>query len=251
MTVTDIDQGIDAEEWALRVDLAACYRLIAHYRMTDLIFTHVTARAPGPDHHLLINPYTYFFDEVTASNLIKCDLDGKVVDDSEHKSNPIGFVFHAVVHAARDDVGCVIHTHSPAGMVVATMERGLLPLNQMALRFKDCYETYEYDGIQPAQEDLDRMVATLGTKKALLMRNHGLLVVGRTVQEAFHLTYYLELACRLQIDMLASGEKLVEPSEKIQNQARDYFINNPNPTGAREWPAHLRMLDRIDPSYRS
>ncbi len=243
-------EGISDEEWALRVDLAACYRLIAHYGMTDFIFTHVTARVPGPDHHLLINPYTYFFEEVTASNLIKCDLDGAVVGQSEHRSNPIGFAFHAVVHDARDDVGCVIHTHSHAGTVVASMERGLLPLSQMALRFKDRIASYEYDGIAPSREDLTRMVETLGDKAALLMANHGLLLAGKTIQEAFHFAYYLERACRLQVDMLASGEKLIEPSEKIQNQARDYFLNNPNPTGAREWPAHLRMLDRLDPGYR-
>lgn len=242
--------GISEEEWALRIDLAACYRLIAHYGMTDFIFTHVTARVPGPDHHLLINPYTFFFEEVTASNLIKCDLDGAVVGESEYRSNPIGFAFHAVVHEARDDVGCVIHTHSHAGTVVSTMERGLLPLSQMALRFKGRVETYEYDGVAPSKSDLANMVATLGDKAVLLMRNHGLLVAGKTIQEAFHIAYYLEQACRQQIDMLASGEKLIEPSEAIQNQVRDYFINNPNPTGAREWPAHLRMLDRIDPSFR-
>ena len=248
---SDPPSGIDAEEWALRVDLAACYRLIDHYGMTDLIFTHVTARVPGPDHHILINPYTYFFEEVTASNLVKCDLDATVVGDSGYKPNPIGFNFHAVVHEARDNAQCVIHTHSHAGTVVSAMKRGLLPLTQTALRFKDQLGFHAYEGVLPDKPELQRMVEALGDKKGILMGNHGLLVVGRSIPEAFHLIYYLEQACRMQIDLVSSGEELVELPHDVQNQARDYFINNPNPTGEREWPAHLRMLDRIDPSYRT
>ncbi len=241
---------VSEEEWALRVDLAACYRLISHYAMTDLIFTHATARVPGPEHHILINPYGFFFDEVTASNLLKCDLDANVMGASEHRANPIGFNFHAVVHEAREDAQCVIHTHSHAGIVVATMQRGLLPLTQTALRFMDQLAFHTYEGVLPDKAELQRMVAALGDKKALLMGNHGLLVVGRSIQEAFHLIYYLEQACRLQIDLLTSGEALVALPQEVQDQARDYFIHNKYPTGTREWPAYLRMLDRIDPGYR-
>ena len=241
---------LSAEEWDVRVDLAACYRLVAHYGMTDLIFTHITARVPGAADHILINPYGLFFAEVTASNLLKCDLDGNVVGASPHKANPIGFNFHAVVHAARDDAHCVIHTHSHAGIVVATMERGLLPLTQVALRFKDQIASHAYEGVLPDKSELGRMVAALGDKVALLMGSHGLLVVGRPIQEAFHLIYYLEQACRLQIDLLSSGEKLRALPAAVQDAARDYFVNNKHPTGTREWPAYLRMLDRIDPSYR-
>lgn len=248
---------ISDQEWAVREDLAAAYRLIARYGMTDLIFTHVTARVPGPDHHILINRYGQFFEEVTASSLVKCDLNGNVVDMGaadeglQATVNPIGFGFHASVHEARPDVGSVIHTHSRAGIAVSALACGLLPLTQTALRFTGRISYHDYEGVLPERPELARMVAALGPNNpALILRNHGLLTAGRDIQEAFHLIYYLEEACRLQLDILATGEAPYPLPEAVQAQAANYFQTNKNPTGHREWPAHRRMLDRIDASYK-
>lgn len=242
--------GMAQQEWQVRVDTAACYRLLHHFGLTDMIFTHVTGRVPGADHHILINPYGLFFAEVTPANLVRCDLDGVVQDGADATVNPIGFGFHAAVHRARPDAGCVIHTHSRAGIAVSALERGLLPLTQTALRFKDRVAYHTYEGVIPDPAELGRMVAALGDKPALILHNHGLLTVGRTVAEAFHLIYYLEEACRLQLDILTTGEALVTPAPEVQAQAAAYFQQHTHIPGHREWPALLRMLDRTQAGWR-
>lgn len=246
---------VSEEEWAVREDLAAAYRLVAHFGMTDMIFTHVTARVPGPEHHILINRYGQFFDEVTASSLVKCDLDGKVVEAGAAEEglqamvNPIGFGFHAAVHEARPDAGSVIHTHTRPGIAVASLECGLLPLNQTALRFMGRVSYHHYEGIIPDKAELGRMVEALGANPALILHSHGLLTCGRHVPEAFHFIYYLEEACRLQLEILSTGQNPVTPSEESQASAINYFKNNKFVPGEREWPALRRMLDRIAPDY--
>lgn len=247
---------VSEAEWEVRVNLAAAYRLIDYFGMTDMIFTHVTARVPGPEHHILINRYGHFFEEVTASSLVKCDLDGNVVQDEAVEAglqdmvNPIGFGFHSSVHEARPDVGSVIHTHTPAGIAVSSLDCGLLPSNQTALRFMDRISYHDYEGVLPDKGELKRMTAALGQNPALILHNHGLLTCGRHVQEAFHLMYYLEEACQLQLDILQTGQKIHPIDPDVMQQAARFFRESKYVPGEREWPALLRMLDRIDPGYR-
>jgi len=237
-----------AGERQLRTDLAACYRLIAHFGMDDTVFTHISLRIPGPEHHFLINPYGMGFDEVTASSLVKVGLDGRLVEPSEWPVNPAGFVIHSAIHAAHPDANCVIHTHTVAGMAVAASEAGLLPISQHAMEFHNRLGYHEYEGIALDLEERERLVADLGPHRAMILRNHGLLTVGRTVAEAFHYMYYLEQACRVQVAAAGMG-KLRIARDNLAEHTAQQFLSGPG-KGERMWRAMLRKLDRLDPSYR-
>ncbi|MBV8446517.1 MAG: class II aldolase/adducin family protein, partial [Hyphomicrobiales bacterium] len=205
MSIAERSTKAVSAEWRQRVELAACYRLLAHYRMTDLIYTHSTVRVPGEPEHFLINPYGWRWEEITASSLVKIDTRGEKVGASPHRVNPAGFTIHSAVHMARHDAACVIHTHTRAGMAVASLKEGLLPLNQIAMQFYGRLGVHDYEGVALDLDERQRIVADLGAKRALLLRNHGLLTVGRNVAEAFQLMYYLNLACEVQIAAQSTG----------------------------------------------
>src|SRR5262245_17640925 len=205
---------VSAEEWATRVDLAACYRLVHHYRMDDLVYNHISARVPGAEGHFLINAYGMTYDEITASSLVKIDFDGKVVQDSGtgYGVNHAGFVIHSAVHRGRHDVACVIHTHTPAGMAVSAMECGLLPLTQNAMFFSEV-GLHDYEGPAVDLDEQKRLVKDLGANDAMILRNHGFLAVGRTIPEAFITIYWLERACQAQV--LAMNTTCIVPNERV------------------------------------
>ena len=237
-------------EWASRVDLAACYRLIAHYGMSDLVYNHATARVPGTE-TFLINPYGLLYTEVTASNLITIDLEGRVVRQgaTELGVNQAGYVIHSAIHRVRHDVDCVIHTHTRAGMAVSAMACGLLPLTQSAMRFHDiAYHDYEGPAIDEAEQE--RLLNDLGGANAMVLRNHGLLVAGASIAQAFNALYWLEMACKAQVDAMASGQALCQPdAEVVEKTWRLYQPDVRRPFGEMEWPAMLRLADSLDPSY--
>jgi ribulose-5-phosphate 4-epimerase/fuculose-1-phosphate aldolase len=234
----------------VRVQLAACYRLIAHFAMDDLIFTHIAARVPGQPEQFFINPYGLMFHEITASSLVKVDMAGNVLEPTAHAVNIAGVVIHGAILAARPDVACSLHTHTRAGVAVSCLEEGLLPINQWALKFYGQLAYHDYEGIALDFSECERLQQHLGDRAALILRNHGCLTVGRTVAEAFTRTYYLEQACRAQIDLLATGRKLREVPQAVQDKTGQQFARSVVPDGEREWPALLRILDAKDPSYR-
>ena len=241
-----------AAEQRARIELAACYRLIAHYRMTDLIYTHVSARVPGTPPRFLINPYGLMFEEITASNLVTVTIDGRIVDDPAGLGiNPAGFVIHSAIHEARHDVGCVIHTHTAAGLAVAAQKRGLLPLSQHAMRFTGCLSYHDYEGVALDLPEQRRLVRDIGHNNAMVLRNHGLLTCGATVAEAFDLIYYLERACQAQVGAMAGGAALSIPKEAVARKVARQFARPARSAPGTAWSALLRLLDRIDPSYKS
>ena len=243
--------GISPEEWQVRLDLAACYRLFHHFRFTDLIYNHISARVPGREEHFLINPYGLMYEEVTASSLVKVDVDGKVIEDPLGLGvNPGGFTIHSAVHRARPDVLCVMHTHTAATVSVATLECGLLPLTQHAMRFTNRIAYHDYEGIYFTDEERKRLQANLGQRMVMLLRNHGTLVCGRSIPEAFDTMYYLERACQLQMTLLASGQKRVEPAAEVAEQVASVFESPTRKGGEKTWPAMLRLLDREQPGYK-
>ncbi|ARP93845.1 class II aldolase/adducin family protein [Bordetella genomosp. 13] len=245
--------GIPDSEWQLRVDLAACYRLVAAYGMSDLIYNHITARIPNTDDELLINPYGMLYEEITASSLVRIDIEGNVLHNPnpEFGINQAGYVIHSAVHGARHDVGCVIHTHTRAGMAVSAMECGLLPLTQTSMRFADI-AYHDYESVAIDLDERSRLVRDLGDKEAMILRNHGLLVACPTIAQAFNSLYWLEMACKAQVDAMAGGTKLVTPPQAvIDKTCHLYKPTTRRPFGEMEWPAMLRFLDRRDPSYRS
>jgi ribulose-5-phosphate 4-epimerase/fuculose-1-phosphate aldolase len=249
-----IRQQVSAAEWQTRVNLAACYRLVAKYGMTDLVYNHITARVPDEDGHFLINQYGLLYTEITASSLYKIDLDGTVVlaPDGEYGVNRAGYVIHSAVHGARHDVGCVMHTHSRAGCAVSAMACGLLPITQSAMRFYGRIAYHDYEG--PAIDDAEkaRLVADLGPHDAMILRNHGLLVCGRTIAETFNHMYWLESACKMQVDAMAARTELVMPSEEVAKRTSHLYTPGVRTVfGEMEWPAMLRQLDRDDRSYRT
>ena len=242
---------ISAAERAVRVDLAACYRLAAYFRLTDLIYTHISARVPGPEAHFLINAYGLLFDEIKAGNLVKVTLDGDIVDDPSGLGiNPAGYLIHSAVHCARHEVGCVIHTHTTAGLAVAAQKRGLLPLTQHAMRFTGCLAYHDYEGIALDVDEQQRLVRDLGTNNAMILRNHGLLTCGPTVHDAFDLMIHLERACQAQVAALAGGQDLVIPPPTVAEKVARQFVRPGRTAPANAWAALLRMLDRSDPGYR-
>jgi ribulose-5-phosphate 4-epimerase/fuculose-1-phosphate aldolase len=218
------------EEWQVRCDLAALYRLVAHHRMTDLIYTHISARLPGPEHHFLINRYGVLFHEMRASDLVKVDLDGNVLENepASRKVNAAGFTIHSAIHMAREDLMCVVHTHTSAGIAVSAQKHGLLPISQHALKFYGRLSYHGYEGIALNLDERERLVADLGpTNKAMILRNHGLLAAGRTIPEAWGQIYYLERACQAQVAALAGGSELILPPEEVRLKTAAQF-NGPN-----------------------
>ena len=253
MSVTTLPIEKQSAEWRERVELAACYRLLAHYKLTDLIYTHATARVPGEPGHFLINPYGYRWEEITASSLVKIDVDGRKVGDSPHRVNPAGFTIHSAVHMARHDAACVIHTHTRAGMAVAAVKDGLLPINQIALQYYGRLGVHDYEGVALDLDERQRIIRDLGGYCGLLLRNHGLLTVGRSVAEAFSLMFYLNLACEAQVATLSMGAELVLPPKEVCEKVGRQFDQMAFDDGdlQLEWAAHLRMLDKLDSSYRT
>jgi ribulose-5-phosphate 4-epimerase/fuculose-1-phosphate aldolase len=242
---------VSAEEWQTRVDLAALYRLTALYRWDDLVFTHISMRVPGEAHHFLINPYGFLFEEITASNLVKVDLAGKIVMDTPHFINPAGFTIHSAVHEAREDARCVYHTHVLHGVAVSAQKKGLLPLSQQSLIPLSSIGYHSYEGIALNDEEKPRLVADLATHQNLILRNHGLLTVGRSAAEAFLLMYLLVSACRIQIMAQSGGAELIGIPDAIVEGIQAQLEQVSKGLGPEIiWPALLRKLDRIDPSYR-
>lgn len=247
-TPINIQDMVSEKEWAQRVDLAACYRLLAHYGWDDWVFTHNTARVPDTD-HFLINPFGLKFNEVTASSLVKIDREGNKVMDSPHPILQAGFIVHSAIHLGRDNAHCVMHTHTKAGCAVAAQAGGLLMLNQKSMEFHDRVGYHPYEGIADNLEERDRMAANLGSHKALIMQNHGLLTVGETMAQAFGTMRRLHEACEIQLMAQAGGGDLVVPSpETCEHAARQF--DDIKPLNDTAWAAELRMLDGIDPSYR-
>lgn len=251
MNIASLREVVSAEEWQLRVDLAAAYRLVAHYGWSDLVFTHISARIPGPEHHFLINPYGLLFDEITASSLVKVDQACNKVIDSPFPVNPAGFTIHSCIHAGRDDVVCVLHTHSRAGVAVSAQKCGVLPISQQSTFVLASLATHDYEGVALRDEEQPRLVRDLGDKNFLLLRNHGLLTVGRSIPEAWLSMYTFENTCRIQIDAQAGGE-LVQVDPRILSGMDKVMKTVTAGQGAGiAWPALLRKLDKLDPSYRT
>jgi len=246
-----VKDRVSAAEWDARVDLAACYRLAAHYRMTDLIYTHISARVPGPGHHFLINAFGLLWDEISASTLVKVTLDGEVVDDPTGNGiNRAGYVIHSAVHRARPDLACVMHTHTAAGIAVSAQEDGLLPLSQHAMRFTNSIGYHDYEGLALELDEQQRLTRDLGAHKVMILRNHGLLACGESVAEAFDLMYYLERACQSQINAMAGGAKLRVPPAAVAGKTAAQFKKLAYKEKKTEWKALTRMLDKTDPSYK-
>jgi len=243
---------VSAEEWEVRVDLAACYRLAAHFRMTDLIYTHISARVPGPEHHFLINAFGLMWDEINASSLVKVTLDGEIVDDpTGYGINHAGYVIHSAVHRARPEINCVMHTHTAAGIAVSAQQQGLLSLSQHAMRFWNNIGYHDYEGLALELDEQQRLVRDLGSHKAMILRNHGLLTCGESVAEAFDLMYYLERACQSQISAMAGGARLSILSPEVSEKVSRQFKGLPYKAKKTEWKALTRMLDRTDASYKN
>lgn len=247
-----LKKQVSEEEWQLRVNLAACYRLIAAYGWDDLIFTHISARVPGPEDHFLINAYGLLFEEMTASSLVKVDSSGEIVQETPYIINPAGFTIHSAVHAARHDAGCVLHTHTRAGVAVSAQADGLLPISQISLLPFASLAYHDYEGIALNEDEKPRLVADLGEKNFLILRNHGLLTVGATIPDAFLFMYALETACQIQLAAQSGGAVLTEvkPAIVAGIQAQVEMVTK-GMGGELAWPGLLRKLDRRDPSYRT
>ena len=247
----DVRSGVSAAEWEQRVNLAACYRLVALYSWDDLIFTHVSARVPGAEKHFLINPYGVFFEEITASSLVKVDLEGRKAMDSPHEINPAGFVIHSAIHAAREDAHCVLHTHTLNGVAVSAQKDGLLPISQHSIFPLSSIGYHAYEGLALRNDEKPRLARDLGDKSFLMLRNHGLLTVGETVADAFLFMYVFEAACAIQLRAQGSPD-LVQVDPRIVAGAQAQAKQVTRGAGAAlVWPGLLRKLDRLDPGYRS
>jgi ribulose-5-phosphate 4-epimerase/fuculose-1-phosphate aldolase len=252
--MTSLQDKVSPEEWAVRVDLAAAYRLVANFGWDDLVFTHITMRVPGVENHFLINPYGMFFDEITASSLVKIDLDGQKVMDSPFPVNPAGFVIHSAIHAGRHDARCVLHTHTLNGVAVSTQRAGLLPISQHSISVLASLGYHDFEGPALNDDEKPRLVADLGNKTSLILRNHGLLTVGETVAEAFVAMYYLEASCAIQVRAQSGGGELIAVPKEIIENSYAQIVAATRPRGSRGtlvWPGLLRRLERIDPSYRT
>ena len=249
--IPSLQGRVTPEEWKIRVDLAAAYRLVAYYGWDDLIFTHLSARIPGPEHHFLLNPYNLMFEEVTASSLVKVDLNGHPVEPSPFITNPAGFVIHSAIHMAREDAQAVMHLHTPHGQAVSAHSEGLLPLTQTAMLIREEIAYHDYEGVAVDLDERERLVADLGSKGAMLLRNHGTLTVGETVGEAFVKLYFLERACQAQILALSAGENNLNnpPQGAPEVTAQQGRIGLKLAAGALAWPALLRKAYRLDPGF--
>jgi len=242
---------VSAEEWQARVDLAAAYRLAALYEWDDLIFTHISARVPGPEHHFLINPYGLMFDEITASSLVKVGLDGNKVMDSAYDINPAGFTIHSAIHAAREDAMCVMHLHTRHGVAISAKKHGLLPISQQSLFALASIAYHNYEGLALNEAEKPRLVTDLGDKNNLILRNHGLLTIGANAAEAFLAMYNLERSCEIQLMAEAGGAELVSIAKPILDGiTAQVDVVTKGLGGNIVWPALLRKLDKFDNSYR-
>ena len=255
-TLADRPRAVDPEEWKVRIDLAACYRLLAHFGWDDLILTHNSARVPGEPNHFLINPMGLMFHEITASNLLKMDLDGNLVEPSEYEANRAGYVIHSAIYMGRPDVECVIHTHTEGDIAVGALEEGLLPLSQWAMPFYSNTGYHDYEGVSLDLDERVRLQRDLGPHQVLVLRNHGLLTVGCNPAEAFWLTYHFERSAEAQLKIqaaAAAGGKILTPPREVCEQSSRRMAGNGERRlyGQREWPALLRLADRLDPSYRT
>lgn len=243
---------VSDEEWDIRVDLAAAYRLIAHYGWDDLIFTHLSARIPGPEHHFLLNPYNLMFEEVTASSLIKVDVNGNPVEPTPFITNPAGFTIHSAIHMAREDAHAVMHLHTPAGQAVSAHSEGLLPLTQTAMLVRNDIAFHDYEGVAVDLDERARLVADLGSKNAMILRNHGTLAVGKNVGECFVRLYFLERACQAQIMALSAGDQLNNPPQgSPEVTARQGEMGVALAANLLAWPALKRKAYRLDPTFAS
>lgn len=239
-------------EWEQRVNLAACYRLVALYDWDDLIFTHISARVPGPEHHFLINPYGMLFDEITASSLVKIDLNGNKVVDSPYDVNPAGFNIHSAIHAAREDAQCVLHVHSINGVAVSAQKDGLLPISQQSIFVLASLAYHNYEGVALNEDEKPRLVRDLGDNNFLMLRNHGLATVADNIPDAFLFMYLFQSACMIQVRAQAGGSSLIPIDARIIAGAKAQAKQvTRGAGGALAWPALLRKLDRVDPTYRS
>ena len=249
---SEIRSQVSEAEWLQRVDLAACYRLVAMFGWDDLIFTHVSARLPGSEHHFLINPYGLMFSEITASSLVKVNLQGNKVVDSPYEINPAGFTIHSAVHAAREDANCVLHVHSINGVAVSAQQDGVLPLSQHSIFVLSSLAYHDYEGVALQEDEKPRLVGDLGEKRFLMLRNHGLLTVGRSVAEAFVAMYFFETTCMIQVRAMSGGQPLRRISQQIIDAAPTQWEQvTRGAGGGLAWPALLRKLDRADSSYRN
>lgn len=252
MQVASLENVVSAEEWQQRCDLAACYRLAALYGWTDLVFTHISARLPGPDHHFLINPYGLLFEEVTASSLVLVDQAGNQLRESVFPVNRAGFVIHSAIHAGREDVRCVLHTHTRAGVAVSAQKQGLQPISQQSTFVLASLGYHDYEGVAVRDDEKPRLQNDLGAATFLMLRNHGLLTVGPSIADTFLAMYMFETACQIQIAAQAGGGELTAvPSAILDGIAEVSRTQTQGLGGAFVWPALLRKLDRLDPSYKT
>jgi ribulose-5-phosphate 4-epimerase/fuculose-1-phosphate aldolase len=253
MHIPSVKEVVSAEEWQLRCDLAACYRLVAAYGWSDLVFTHISARMPGVEHHhsFLINPYGLMFDEITASSLVVVDRHGNKLRDSPFPVNPAGFVIHSAIHSARADAQCVLHTHTRAGVAVSAQAAGVLPISQQSTFVLNSLAYHDYEGVALRDEERPRLQADLGDRNFLMLRNHGLLTVGRSIADAFLSMYVFESTCQIQIGAQAGGPLTMIGQEVIDGVGAAMRTQTSGQGGAFVWPALLRKLDRMDASYRS
>ena len=254
LDIPSLREKVSPEEWAVRVDLAACYRLVARYGWEDLVFTHITARVPGTTDQFLINPYGVFFDEITASSLVKIDQQGQKLEDSPFPVNPAGFIIHSAIHAARHDARWVLHTHTLNGVAVSTQRAGLLPISQHSISVLASLAYHDFEGPALRDDEKPRLVADLGDKTSLILRNHGLLTVGETAAEAFVSMYYLETSCAIQIRAQSGGGELIPVPKEVIEDSYSMMRRTERPGGGRGalvWPGLCRRLDRLDPSYRT
>lgn len=243
---------VSKDEWNARVNLAAAYRLVALYGWDDLIFTHISARVPGPEHHFLINPFGWLFEEITASSLVKVDLDGRKVMPSDYDINPAGFVIHSAIHAARQDAFCVMHTHTPNGVAVSAQKKGVLPISQQSMAVLASLGYHDYEGLAVNEDEKPRLVRDLGDRKFLMLRNHGLLTAAPSIADAFMAMYVFEASCMIQLLAQYGGSELIPIPKTIldgRQAALDKVTRGSSP-GALAWPALLRKLDRLDASFR-
>lgn len=252
MDTPSLQERVSPEEWQLRLDLAAAYRLVALYGWSDLVFTHISARIPGPEHHFLINPYGLMFDEITASSLVKVDQDCNKLSDSPHPVNPAGFTIHSAIHAVREDAGCVLHTHTRAGVGVSAQRDGVLPISQQSTFVLASLAYHDYEGVAFREDEKPSLQANLGDKNFLMLRNHGLLTVGRTIADAFLNMYIFETTCQIQLAAQSGGSPLTEVNPQIvQGVAHAMKVQTGGMGGAFVWPSLIRKLDRTDKGWRA
>jgi len=251
MDIVSLQGSVSPEQWQLRCDLAACYRLVASYGWSDLVFTHISARIPGPEHRFLINPYGMLFEEITASSLIVVDQEGNKLTESPFPVNPAGFVIHSAVHAVRDDAQCVLHTHTRAGVAVSAQKSGVLPISQQSTFVLASLAYHDYEGVALRDDEKPRLQADLGSANFLMLRNHGLLTVGTSIADAFLLMYIFEATCNIQIAAQAGGDLTRVDSQIVEGVADSTRTQTGGMGGAFIWPAMLRKLHRLDPGYRT